>query len=113
MPSPAHYLEVVLLRDFEELTIAEIAERLGEPTGAVKGCLAIDSRQRCRFGCCSPGLTFMMRAKSTATTALMSATLNLSVAIKFLLARRSFSVVKNCIGMCELGPLGEANSQLL
>ncbi len=36
---PAHYLEVVLLRDFEELTIAEIAERLGEPTGAVKSRL--------------------------------------------------------------------------
>lgn len=25
---PAHYLEIILLRDFEELTIAEIAERL-------------------------------------------------------------------------------------
>lgn len=36
---PAHYLEVVLLRDFEELTIAEIAARLGEPTGAVKSRL--------------------------------------------------------------------------
>ena len=36
---PAHYLEVVLLRDFEELTIAEIAERLGEPPGAVKSRL--------------------------------------------------------------------------
>ncbi|WP_321790317.1 RNA polymerase sigma factor [Burkholderia pyrrocinia] len=36
---PAHYLEVVLLRDFEELTIAEIAERLGEPHGAVKSRL--------------------------------------------------------------------------
>lgn len=36
---PAHYLEVVLLRDFEELTIAEIAERLGEPSGAVKSRL--------------------------------------------------------------------------
>lgn len=36
---PAHYLEVVLLRDFEELTIAEIAQRLGEPTGAVKSRL--------------------------------------------------------------------------
>lgn len=36
---PAHYLEVVLLRDFEELTIAEIAERLGEPVGAVKSRL--------------------------------------------------------------------------
>jgi DNA-directed RNA polymerase specialized sigma24 family protein len=29
----------VLLRDFEELTIAEIAERLGEPQGAVKSRL--------------------------------------------------------------------------
>lgn len=36
---PAHYLEVVLLRDFEELTIAEISERLGEPQGAVKSRL--------------------------------------------------------------------------
>lgn len=36
---PAHYLEVVLLRDFEELTIAEIAERLGEQVGAVKSRL--------------------------------------------------------------------------
>jgi len=36
---PAHYLEVVLLRDFEELTIAEIAQRLGEQTGAVKSRL--------------------------------------------------------------------------
>jgi RNA polymerase sigma factor (sigma-70 family) len=36
---PAHYLEVVLLRDFEELTIAEIAERLHEPTGAIKSRL--------------------------------------------------------------------------
>jgi RNA polymerase sigma factor (sigma-70 family) len=36
---PAHYLEVVLLRDFEELTITEIAERLGEPTGAIKSRL--------------------------------------------------------------------------
>lgn len=26
---PAHYLEVILLRDFEELTIAEICEQLG------------------------------------------------------------------------------------
>ncbi len=36
---PAHYLEVVLLRDFEELTIAEIAQRLGEHDGAVKSRL--------------------------------------------------------------------------
>lgn len=36
---PAHYLDVVLLRDFEELTIAEIAERLKEPSGAVKSRL--------------------------------------------------------------------------
>ncbi|PIF76615.1 RNA polymerase sigma factor (sigma-70 family) [Variovorax sp. 54] len=36
---PAHYREVVLLRDFEELTIAEIAERFNEPTGAVKSRL--------------------------------------------------------------------------
>lgn len=36
---PAHYLEVVLLRDFEDLTIAEIAERLGEPDGAIKSRL--------------------------------------------------------------------------
>jgi RNA polymerase sigma factor (sigma-70 family) len=36
---PAHYLEVVLLRDFEELTIGEIAARLGEQAGAVKSRL--------------------------------------------------------------------------
>ena len=36
---PAHYLEVVLLRDFEELTIAEIAGRLAEPPGAIKSRL--------------------------------------------------------------------------
>ena len=36
---PAHYLEVVLLRDFEELTIVEIGERLGEQVGAVKSRL--------------------------------------------------------------------------
>ena len=36
---PAHYREVVLLRDFEELTIAEIAARLGEQRGAVKSRL--------------------------------------------------------------------------
>lgn len=36
---PAHYLEVILLRDFEELTIAEIADRLGEQTGAAKSRL--------------------------------------------------------------------------
>lgn len=36
---PAHYLEVVLLRDFEELTISEIAARLAEQTGAVKSRL--------------------------------------------------------------------------
>lgn len=36
---PAHYLEVVLLRDFEELTITEIAERLDEQPGAIKSRL--------------------------------------------------------------------------
>lgn len=36
---PAHYLEVILLRDFEELTIAEIAVQLTENTGAVKSRL--------------------------------------------------------------------------
>ena len=36
---PAHYLEVVLLRDFEELTISEIAERLGERDGTIKSRL--------------------------------------------------------------------------
>ena len=36
---PVHYREVILLRDFEELTIAEIAGRLGEPAGAVKSRL--------------------------------------------------------------------------
>ena len=36
---PAHYLEVVLLRDYEELTIAEIAERLEENPAAIKSRL--------------------------------------------------------------------------
>lgn len=36
---PAHYLEVVLLRDFEELTIAEIADRLQENAPAIKSRL--------------------------------------------------------------------------
>ena len=36
---PARYLEVVLLRDFEELTIAEIAHRLDEQPGAIKSRL--------------------------------------------------------------------------
>ncbi|TAM84874.1 MAG: sigma-70 family RNA polymerase sigma factor [Candidimonas sp.] len=36
---PAHYLEVILLRDFEELTIAEIAARLCENAGAIKSRL--------------------------------------------------------------------------
>ena len=36
---PEHYREVVLLRDVEELTINEIAERLGRTREAVKGNL--------------------------------------------------------------------------
>jgi RNA polymerase sigma factor (sigma-70 family) len=36
---PAHYREVLLLRDFEEMTISEIATRLNEPAGAVKSRL--------------------------------------------------------------------------
>ena len=36
---PAHYREVVLLRDFEELTVAEIAARVGSQPGAVKSRL--------------------------------------------------------------------------
>ncbi|MFZ6654117.1 RNA polymerase sigma factor [Undibacterium sp. TJN19] len=36
---PAHYLEVVILRDFEELTIAEIAGRLNEPQSSIKSRL--------------------------------------------------------------------------
>jgi len=36
---PIHYLEVVILRDFEELTITEIAERLAEPASTVKSRL--------------------------------------------------------------------------
>lgn len=36
---PAHYLEIILLRDFEELTVAEIAGRLNLPAGAVKNRL--------------------------------------------------------------------------
>ncbi len=51
---PAHYLEVVLLRDFEELTIAEIAERLGEQHGAVKSRLH-RARELVREYLLSPG----------------------------------------------------------
>lgn len=36
---PAHYLEVVLLRDFEQLTIGEIAGRSGERPAAIKSRL--------------------------------------------------------------------------
>lgn len=36
---PSHYLEVILLRDFEELTIAEIAERLSDSSSAIKSRL--------------------------------------------------------------------------
>ena len=36
---PAHHLQVVLLRDVEELTIGEIAARLGESRAAVKSRL--------------------------------------------------------------------------
>ncbi|WP_217443330.1 RNA polymerase sigma factor [Myxococcus sp. CA051A] len=36
---PPHYLEVFLLRDFEELSIREISERLGEDVPAVKSRL--------------------------------------------------------------------------
>jgi len=36
---PAHYREVLLLRDFEEFTIAEIAERLHEQNSAIKSRL--------------------------------------------------------------------------
>jgi RNA polymerase sigma factor (sigma-70 family) len=36
---PAHYLEVLLLRDFEELTISEISDRIGESPGAIKSRL--------------------------------------------------------------------------
>jgi RNA polymerase sigma factor (sigma-70 family) len=36
---PAHYLEMILLRDFEELTIAEICERLGVSVQTAKARL--------------------------------------------------------------------------
>jgi DNA-directed RNA polymerase specialized sigma24 family protein len=36
---PEHYLPVILLRDFEELTIVEIAERLDENIPSVKSRL--------------------------------------------------------------------------
>ena len=36
---PGHYRRVILMRDFEELTISEIASTIGEPTGAVKSRL--------------------------------------------------------------------------
>ena len=36
---PSHYLKIILLRDFEELTIAEISSKLGENSGAIKSRL--------------------------------------------------------------------------
>ena len=36
---PAHYLEVILLRDFEELTISEISDRLAESSSTIKSRL--------------------------------------------------------------------------
>jgi RNA polymerase sigma factor (sigma-70 family) len=36
---PAHYFEMILLRDFEELTIAEICERLGVTVATAKARL--------------------------------------------------------------------------
>ncbi len=36
---PAHYLEMILLRDFEELTIAEICERIGVSVQTAKARL--------------------------------------------------------------------------
>jgi RNA polymerase sigma factor (sigma-70 family) len=36
---PPHYREVIVLRDFDELTIGEIAEQTGETRGAVKSRL--------------------------------------------------------------------------
>ncbi|WP_225318956.1 RNA polymerase sigma factor [Cellvibrio sp. KY-GH-1] len=36
---PSHYLEIILLRDFEELSIAEIAEQLHEKIPAIKSRL--------------------------------------------------------------------------
>ena len=36
---PEHYLQIILLRDFEELTLSEIAERLNENIPAVKSRL--------------------------------------------------------------------------
>ena len=36
---PAHYLEVILMRDFEEMTISEMACALSEEAGAIKSRL--------------------------------------------------------------------------
>lgn len=36
---PAHYLEVILMRDFEEMTISEMASTLSEEAGAIKSRL--------------------------------------------------------------------------
>lgn len=36
---PAHYRWVILMRNFEEMTISEIESALGEPAGAVKSRL--------------------------------------------------------------------------
>ena len=36
---PAHYRRVILMRDFEDMTISEVSAALGEPPGAVKSRL--------------------------------------------------------------------------
>lgn len=56
-----NYLEVVLLRGFEKLTIAEIAERFGERPGAVKSRLPSCSRTRAGISFESKCLTRIRR----------------------------------------------------
>lgn len=53
-----------------------IGQRPRRAYSAIDGRCAMAARQRSRCGCCSSGLTLTTRAKSTATTAVMSATLN-------------------------------------
>ncbi len=67
----------------------------GRCQSAVEGRNAIAACQRCRFGCVSSGRIFTIRAKSTATAAVMSAMLKPSPATNSRSLRRASRATKN------------------
>ena len=77
---------------------------------AIDGRCAIAARQRCRCGCSSPALTLTTRAKSTATTAVMSATLKRSGGDEVAAGQAFVQVAKNCCtpGQAALRPVRES-----